>query len=419
MRSVKQMLDIWPELPIYMQAIGIFTLKEGKDDCIAALRLNWRVSGIHLEMISDSTLKTFVSEMQRPFPALAYLWVQPDFSTDAFEKGMLRSFLGGSAPSLRILVWIHLPFPALPELLLSATNLVRLWYDLIPTSGYISPQAMATALSELTRLESLSLTFSYPDAHPAPMGKPIRFPPPHTRTLLPALTHLRFRGDAEYMEDLVAQIDTPMLESLVATIFRREVLEVSQLAKFVRRADKLSLVDQAHVTFKRDHITLNHSQESQTIHPKFLMLNLSCPEWALQLSHLAWFCESCLPTLSSFESLLIHNPTHYTWRDVIDDPDPQWLELLHFFHAVKDLRLSKRVALHIAQTLRGLPVERVSEVLPALERVFIEGLEPFGPVKQALSEFADTRQLSGCPVSICDWEDYDIPAEVFPLFIYT
>jgi hypothetical protein len=222
------------------------------------------------------------------------------------------------------------------------------------------------------------------------------------------------------MEDLVAQIDTPMLESLMTTIFCRDDLEVSQLVKFVRRADKLSLVIQAEVTFKGDRIALNLLQKLQTIGPKFLRLNLSCPEWALQLSHVARFCESCLLTLSSFESLLIHNPTRYAWRDLTNDLDPQWLDVLHLFRAVKDLCLSKYVAPHIAQSLRGLPVEWVSEVLPALETVFIAGLESFGPVKEAISAFADMRWLSGHPLSVCDWEeDHNILDENFPLFNYT
>jgi hypothetical protein len=42
------------------------------------------------------------------------------------------------------------------------------------------------------------------------------------------------------------------------------------------------------------------------------------------------------------------------------------------------------------------------EVLPALEFVFMAKSEPFGPVKEAVSKFADARQLSGLPVSICD-----------------
>lgn len=45
-------------------------------------------------------------------------------------------------------------------------------------------------------------------------------------------------------------------------------------------------------------------------------------------------------------------------------------------------------------------MERATEVLPALENVFISGLKPFGPLKEAISEFASVRQLSGQPVSI-------------------
>jgi len=57
---------------------------------------------------------------------------------------------------------------------------------------------------------------------------------------------------------------------------------------------------------------------------------------------------------------------------------------------------------HVAQALRELPVERVTEVLPALENVFIVGLEHLEHVKEAISEFADARQLSGHPVFIGD-----------------
>ena len=416
-RSGKDMLEIWPELPICIHVIGGL-MKVDRDDCIATLRLNHRVSGIRLEKTSDLARETILSQMRCPFPALTHLLVRLEYSfVNATISAVSRSFLGGSAPSLQVLALVWFPFPALPELPLSSTNLTRLEYDHIPPTGYISPQAMVIGLSALTRLESLSLSFQSCEDLPDMAS---RILPPHTRTLLPALTNLRFRGVPEYMEDFVAQIDAPLLESMVATFFLREVLEVSQLAKFVHRADKLSSLDQAEVTFKGDRITLNLSQELHMINPKSLMLNLSCPQWALQLSYFARFCASCLPTLSGFECLLIHVPTRYTWEDVIGDPDPQWPELLHPFHAVKDLRLSKYIAPHIAQVLRRLPVEQVSEVLPALEAVFIAGLKPFGPVKEATSEFADARQRSGHPVSIFDWEerDHDILEDVCHLYDY-
>ena len=399
-RSVKEMLDIWPELPIYIYDLDHPTNGAG-DNVAAALSLNRRVCRIRLERTSESAWETFAPLMRHPFPVLTHLWVQPYLP---IENAISRPFLGGSAPCLRDLVLIGVPFPALPELLLSATNLIHLWYDDLPPSGYIPPQAMATGLSALTRLESLSLTFLSPRPF-SDEPEAIRLPPPHTHTHFSALTYIRFWGDPEYIEDLVAQIDAPLLESMVITLFHQEVLEVSQLAKFVRRADKLSLLDRAEVTFSSSCISVTFSQESLVrVDPKTLILNAVCPEWDLRLSYLAQFCESCLPTLFPFECLHIHVPLHHMWRYVVEGQDTQWLELLRPFNTVKHLHLSKQVAPCIAQALRGLSARRVMDLLPALEIIFISGLEGFGPVKEAISEYSDARQCSGHTVSIHDWE---------------
>jgi hypothetical protein len=207
------------------------------------------------------------------------------------------------------------------------------------------------------------------------------------------------------MDDLVTQIDTPSLEEMAFRLFNQEVLEVSELAKFVRRADKLSLVDRAEVGFWNDYIYFTVPQE-EDIDRKTLRLYLACSESDLRLSYLARFCTSCLPTLSLFEALHIGVPYYEHWEDAIVDPDPQWLELLRLFNPVKRLRLSESVALPVSKILRGLPAERVAEVLPALKNIFISisGLEPFGSVREAIFEFADARQLSGHPVSIHDWK---------------
>jgi hypothetical protein len=192
---------------------------------------------------------------------------------------------------------------------------------------------------------------------------------------------------------------------MMLTLFHQKILEASQLAKFVRRADKLSSIDHAVVTVTPARISALLSQESRIrgLDPKTLMLIPRCRERDFRLSYITQFCTSCLPTLTPFECLHILHPLHFTWQDVIEDPDPQWLELLRVFNTVKHLRLSKPIALRVAQVLGGLPVERATEVLPALENVFISGLEPFGPLKEAISEFAGVRQLSGQPVSI-HWE---------------
>ena len=389
------MLDVWPELPVYLHAFDY--PKKARDKVVAALGLNHRVSGIRLEKTSAKGWGTFAPLLQRPFPVLTHLWVKPHLS---ITRPISRAFLGGSAPCLRDLVLVGIPLPALPELLSSATSLVRLWYNDIPHSGYIPPQAMVTGLSALTRLESLSLTIQSPRDFP---GRAIRILPPHTRTLLPALTDLRFQGASEYMEVLATQIDAPSLESLVIA-FYRGVLEVSELGKFVRRADKLSLVDRAEVTLEPDCISVKRSQEVLVgrVDPKTLILNPACPDWDFRPLNFAKFCALFFPTYSPFERLQIDVP--FFWQDVIDDP--KWLELLCPFNTMKHLRLDGSVTPPVLKLLKGLAVERSMEVLPALEVVFIPGLQYFGHMREEFSEFLDARQLSGHPVSIHGWERF-------------
>ena len=395
-RSVKQMLDIWPDLPIYIHAIGDLTTKKERDDYAAALALNHRISGIHFDK-SDSAWEAFTPLMERPFPALTYFWIRPPVPT---KNPIPRFFLSGSAPGLQDLILSDIPFPTLPELLLSTANLVRLQYNGIPRSGYISPQAMVAGLSALTRLQSLSLTFESPKDFP---DMSIRIPSPHTRTLLPALTHLCLFGVPDYVEGLVAQINAPSLRSVIILLFHQEVSDVSELATFVRHADKLSFIDRAEVTFARGFICIILSQEVLVgkVDPKTLVFKFPHIKWRTWPPYLAELWASCFLTPSPFEYLRMDSPD--SSRDIIDDPDPQWLELLRPFSAVKDLRLSRSAASRVAQALGRMPPERVMEVLPALEIVFVSGLNPFGPVKEAICEFADARQLSGHPVSI-HWE---------------
>ena len=391
------MLEVWPELPVYLQAFD-HPKKQGKDKVVAALRLNHRVSVIRLEKISARGWEMFEPLMHHPFPWLTHLWAQPRLS---IQNPISRSFLGGSASCLRDLVLFGVSIPTLPELLLSTTNLVRLWYNDVPLSGYIPPQEIITSLSALMWLESLSLTFHSPRDHPD-IAVPI--PPPHTRTLLATLTYFRFRGVSKYMEVFASHFEAPSLESLAITLFYQEFLEVSELAKFVHGADKkLSLVDRGEVTFTPDWVSGELSQEVPVwrVDPKTLRINLACSEWNFNPSNLARFCASFFSTYSAFQCVEISISMESRWQDVNDHPDPNWLKLLCVLNTVKHLYLDWSVASQVFKFLRGLPLERFMEVLPALEDLIIPSLEYcLGPLKEEASEFADARQLSGHPVSI-------------------
>ena len=91
------------------------------------------------------------------------------------------------------------------------------------------------------------------------------------------------------------------------------------------------------------------------------------------------------------------------WRNGVEIA--QWLELLRPFTGVKDLCLSEGIVRHVAPALQG-HVEGATGVLPALRSVFLQGLEPSGPIQETevIGQFLAARELSGHPVFVYDWE---------------
>ena len=203
---VRKMLSIWPPFPIVIRS---WSPGSGEDNVVAALEHNERVCEIELEGVPSSLLEKFLAAKQQPFLALTHLKLCVHIHDEA--PVMPNSFLGGSTPRLQYLELTGIPFQGLPKLLFSATDLVVLILLDIPHSGYFSPETMVTALSALTRLDSLYLGFQSPRSHPD--GGRRRSPPP-TRCILPAVTLFYFKGMSEYLEDLVARIDTPHLDDL-------------------------------------------------------------------------------------------------------------------------------------------------------------------------------------------------------------
>jgi hypothetical protein len=382
------MLDIWPELPITI--MWMYDV----DNVIAALDLNDRMSRIDLD-VSSSKLQRIVEAMQDPFPALTDLWLS---STDGMAPVISDSFLGASAPRLQFLCLASIPFPALPKLLSSATDLVDLHLEDLPHSGYISPSAMVTCLSTLTRLESLVLGFKSPRSRP---DRTSRLSPRPTRTILPALTYLRFKGVTEYLEDLVTQIDAPLLKQISITFFNQLIFNISQLPKFLCRTETFTVLDQATVSFDEEFVNVELSRKTGA-NSASLKLEISCGKLDWQLSSLEQVC-SALPTLSTLERLSLHaniyvGPALVPGQDDIENT--QWLDVLRPYINVKDLQLSENVAPCVAPALQEITGERVKEVLPALQNISLHDFKASRPVEEAIGQFVAARQFSGHPVTI-------------------
>jgi len=81
------------------------------------------------------------------------------------------------------------------------------------------------------------------------------------------------------------------------------------------------------------------------------------------------------------------------------------LELLLPFPAVKNLYLSKDFAPGIAAPLQEIVG---TEVLPSLQNIFVEGLEPSGPFQENIGQFVAARELSGHSITISVWNGREI-----------
>jgi hypothetical protein len=378
-------LDVWPALPLIVR--GSVT-PSGTGNIIAALGQNSRVCQVNIWSIAGWQLGQVLAAMQVPFPELT------DLQLSSYGKTVPvipDSFLDGSAPRLRIFALDGIPFPKLPKLLLSATHLVDLRLTDIPHSGYISPEAIVTLISVFSGLEELHLQFQSPKSRPDPET---RRPPPSKRSVIPALTRFNFKGVIEYLEDLVTLIDTPQLDDMRITFFNQIDFDTPRLTQFIDRIPKLGKRI-AYVVFYDDFSSVG-------LLPGTLEIEISCREPDWQISSIEQVCNSSLHPLSTVEVLYIeHRYRRLVWEND-DIENTLWLQLLLPFTGVKNLYLDKEFAPGIAAALQEL-VGGITEVLPSLQKILVEGLEPSGPFQKSIGQFVAARQLSDHPITISVW----------------
>lgn len=392
-KPLKKTLEVWPPIPMVIN--GEYYSKSSVDNIMAMLGQNERVCGINLRVLSSSLSENIMTAMQEPFPILTNLRLCLADKTTSAVPADPESFLGGSAPSLRSLCLEGIPFPRLPALLLTATNLVRLTLSNIPHSGYFSPISIVTGLSTLAGLETLHLKFESPRSRP---DRNWHLHLPRTRSVLPALTSFLFKGNCEYLEALVARIDAPLLADLYITFFNELTFDTPQLARFIERTPTFKAHDEACVEFYDSCVSVTLPQAN--FHR--LHLRVSCRPSDWQLWSLAQVCTSSFPRalIPMVERLyILHGSFGLHWQDDVDKS--QWLEFLQPFTCVKDLYLSWKLVPHIAPALQELVEETVTEVLPALNNYLWEGLNPSGPVKEALDKLTDARQRS---IAVSYWD---------------
>jgi hypothetical protein len=155
----------------------------------------------------------------------------------------------------------------------------------------------------------------------------------------------------------VARIDCPQLDHLVLDFFHQFIFDTSQLARFMRTRHLIKQVS------------------------AFLVrVSLSGP----------WTTVECF--MQTVRKHLYIDEYRSSQPDDIENN--QWPELLDPFTGVKDLFLSRNIAL---QELVG---GRTNEVLPVLQSIHLEGLQPSGVVPEGIGQFVAERHLHSYPIAV-------------------
>jgi hypothetical protein len=237
-----ELIGIWPPLPIIIKDRFDIPMRDFDAPIVHPSRV------CHIDIHPSCWhWQRLTSMMQEQYPALIHLRLNSATYLDDSALALPDGFLGGSAPCLQSLKFGSIAFPALPKFLLSATGLVHLTLWDIPHSGYFSPGAIVTGLAVLANLKFLTIRFKHrsrPDRE-----NRLRCP---TRTILPALTLFKFQGASDYLDELVARIDAPLLDSFFVTFVNEFIFDISQLAQFMRRTTRLQAFNEAHVVFDYD-----------------------------------------------------------------------------------------------------------------------------------------------------------------------
>jgi hypothetical protein len=113
----------------------------------------------------------------------------------------------------------------------------------------------------------------------------------------------------------------------------------------------------------------------------------------------------CLPPLPTVENLRLgvftEDLSEFDYSEDLENE--QWLEVLRQFTAVKNLYLSKESTHSIAVALQEFITfigSRITEILPNLQNIFVEELEPSEPHYKDIRQFVTARQLSARPIAI-------------------
>jgi hypothetical protein len=380
-----------PPIPLVIEysdrTTGTAALKK-EDNVHLGLQQHGRVRRIVLRAPS-STLRTWLEPMNNPFTRLRDLSLS---STDTEGMGLMlpETF---QAPGLRHLSLQGIGLLNRLALLSSTFALSTLSLTYIEASSYFPPGHLVARLQGLPHLEELSIGFAIPI--PLPSSERELLPAPIPPVTLPSLRRLTFQGVDAYLENLVAQINTPHLERLALTFFFDLTFSLVNLTEFIHRTDGFGCLV-AQVIFSKDGSSIDAGQHEDV---GKLGLRINCQPLDWQIDSVTQVCDALGDVLSTVEELRLDlrvDGMPSDWEGTLENI--VWHEVLLPFIWVKRLKIGSSLIPEISKALESIDGELVLELLPALQELDV----PFNIdlATNAFSMFIKTRESVGRPIHL-------------------
>ena len=295
------------------------------------------------------------------------------------------------APDLRCLSLHGIGLSKGLSLLSSTIALSTLTLTHIRDSCYFPPGHLVKQLQGLPHLEELSIGFAISPNEEEQIRAPI------PSVTLPTLRRLAFCGEEAYLDNLIAQINTPLLERLSLTFFLDLAFTLVNLTEFIHRTEGLGCPF-TQITFDKDGASLDTGYYGHQGIGK-LSLHVNCAPLDWQVESATQVCRALGSVLSAVEELTLDldvEGMRSGWENTLDSMLCH--ELLLPFIVVKKLHIGSSLTHHLSKALQSIPEGLVLELLPGLQELDVQ-LE-IDDARKLFSAFLNSRGSLGRPVAL-------------------
>jgi hypothetical protein len=384
------MLSHSPPLPLIIDYIdrGHGLTADEEAGIVLALQHRDRVRRIRL-VIPMPELQRLVMAMDGEFPILEYLYIGPPTKHTIGLK-LHEAFQA----HLRHFILINFAFSVGPSLLTNTTaaSLVTLVLQKIHPSAYFRPNILLQRLSLIPHLETFIFGFDSP-VHNRAVERRLLRELDMTPITLPNLRWLGFKRASAYLEAVLPQITTPLLERLEISFLNQLIFSIPRLLQFIDEAENLKF-GSAILTFHEESLCMNayptEGARMYTFH-----LEVGCRHFDWQVASAAQIVNALRTPYSAVEHLTLEYRGDFKLSEPPNEDDLlQWRSLLGSLNNVKTLSVFGDLVWELSRTLKS-DKGPSPELLPELKGVLCHA--GHASHSDAISSFINIHQIEGRP----------------------